>query len=237
MSTRVRFFLPLFLAACLLAACGGETKEPSGGGEGGATPAPEAKGAVLAADQFIAEQSIDKSSPAWKSHLPKPPKFDFDPKDTYTWVLETNQGTMRFKLFPDVAPMHVSSVIYLTRLGFYDGIRFHRVMRDFMAQGGDPLGNGKGGPGYKFAGEFAAAAKHDKAGMLSTANAGPGTDGSQFFVTFGPKPFLDGKYTVFGEIAEGMDVVKRLNSLTSPDKRIETPTEPIVIEKATIEVE
>jgi cyclophilin family peptidyl-prolyl cis-trans isomerase len=109
--------------------------------------------------------------------------------------------------------MHVSSTIYLVRLGFYDDLIFHRVIKGFMAQGGCPLGRGTGSPGYKYDGETDPKVKHDRPGLLSMANAGPGTDGSQFFLTFVPTPHLNGKHTIFGEVVEGMEVVKVLESL------------------------
>jgi cyclophilin family peptidyl-prolyl cis-trans isomerase len=129
--------------------------------------------------------------------------------------------------------MHVTNFIYLSRLGFYDGLSFHRVISGFMAQGGCPLGTGTGGPGYQFGGEFSPAVKHEKGGLLSMANAGPGTDGSQFFLTFVPTPWLDGKHTIFGEIVEGMDVMKKLEAAGSQSGRT---SEPLKMEKVTIEV-
>ena len=102
---------------------------------------------VAAIDAFIAEQTIDKSSGSWKQHLSRPPKVAFDPSRTYKWLLETNQGNIVVRLMPEVAPMHVSSTVYLTKLGFYDGVVFHRVIPGFTAQGGDPTGTGTGGPG------------------------------------------------------------------------------------------
>ena len=184
-------------------------------------------------DKFIADQKIDKTKDGWKTSLPKPPKATFTKDKKYVWVLETNKGTIKITLKPDVAPMHVSSTIYLTRLGFYDGIVFHRVIPGFMAQGGDPLGLGMGGPGYKYEGEFSESAKHDKPGILSMANAGPGTDGSQFFLTFVPTPHLNGKHTVFGEVTDGMDVVKKLEAGGSASGKT---SEELKIVKATIEV-
>ncbi len=190
--------------------------------------------AIAAIDAFIAEKNIDKSASGWKTRLPKPPKVEFDSSKTYYWELETNVGSIKLKLMPDVAPMHVSSTIYLTRLGFYDGVPFHRVITGFMAQGGDPLGRGTGGPGYKYAGEFDSKVRHDKPGILSMANAGPGTDGSQFFITFVPTPHLDGRHTIFGEVVEGMDTVKELEKRGSRSGR---PSEPLKIESAKITVE
>ena len=189
---------------------------------------------VEAIDPFIADQDIDKSKPNWKTALPKPPQAAFDGK-TYYWDVETNVGKIVIKLMPDVAPMHVSSLIYLTRLGFYDGTTFHRVIPGFMAQGGDPTGTGRGSPGYRFDGEFDDSVRHDRPGLLSMANAGPGTDGSQFFLTFVPTPHLDGKHTIYGEVVEGMDTVKQLEARrrrSSPHAR-----EPLEITQATVRVE
>jgi len=115
--------------------------------------------------------------------------------------------------------MHVTSFAYLIKVGFFDGLTFHRVITGFMAQGGCPLGSGSGGPGYQFDGEYSPAVKHNRGGLLSMANAGPGTDGSQFFLTFVPTPWLDGKHTIFGEVVEGMDVVKALEAVGSQSGR------------------
>ncbi len=187
-----------------------------------------------AIDAFIAEQSIDTSASGWRTSLPKPPQVSFDPARSYFWDLETSLGPVAIRLLSNAAPMHVSSTIYLTKLGFYDDVVFHRVIPQFMAQGGDPTGTGRGGPGYKYAGEFDPKVKHDKPGMLSMANAGPGTDGSQFFLTFVPTPHLDGKHTIFGEVVDGMDTVKKLEALGGP--RGETKGRPL-IQKAAIRVE
>ena len=190
--------------------------------------------AIAAIDAFIAEQKIDKSKPSWKTNLSKPPKQVFDTAKTYHWKLETNLGDVTVELDPVVAPKHVTSTIYLTKLGFYDEVVFHRVITGFMAQGGDPTGTGGGSPGYKYAGEFDPNVKHTKPGLLSMANAGPGTDGSQFFLTFVPTPWLDGKHTIFGEVVEGMDVVKELEKRGSRSGR---PSEKLWIEKASITVQ
>ncbi len=186
---------------------------------------------LQAIDAFIEKQGIDTSKARWRTRLPKPPKADFESGKTWTWTLETNLGTIKVRLLPEAAPMHVSSTIYLTRLGFYDGLTFHRVIPGFMAQGGCPEGTGTGGPGYKYEGEFSPAAQHDQPGRLSMANAGPGTDGSQFFLTFAPTAWLDGKHTVFGEVVEGLDVLSQMEKRGSPSGR---PTERVVIEKASV---
>ncbi len=170
----------------------------------------------------------------WKLKQTKPELMKFDPQKDYFWVLETNKGTVRIKLMPNVAPMHVTSTIYLTNRGFYDNTIFHRVILSFMAQGGDPLGTGRGGPGYQYEGEISPNVKHDRPYLLSMANAGPGTDGSQFFITFAPTPWLDGKHTIFGEVVEGQDVVKKLEAVGTPQGK---PKEELKIVKATIKEE
>ena len=176
---------------------------------------------------------MDKSNSGWRTKLTKPEKVEFDLAKTYVAVMETNKGPIKIQLMPDTAPMHVTSFIYLSRLGFYDGLAFHRVIPGFMAQGGDPLGNGMGGPGYQYAGEFSPKAKHDTPGILSMANAGPNTDGSQFFITFVPTPFLDGKHTVYGKVVEGMENLKKLEAAGSQSGKT---SEPLKIEKVTIQV-
>ena len=187
--------------------------------------------ALQTLDRFISDQSIDTSSRDWRTSLPRPPVAEFDKATQYFWELETSCGSIRVKLFNEVAPMHVSSTIYLTRLGFYDGLIFHRVIRQFMAQGGCPKGVGSGGPGYEYDGEFDASVKHDRPGLLSMANSGPGTDGSQFFLTFVPTPWLDGKHTLFGEVVDGMDAVRELEERGSESG---TTTEPLEIRRATV---
>ncbi len=122
-----------------------------------------------------------------------------------TAVLNTEKGTIRLKLFADVAPVTVANFVNLIQRGFYDGLKFHRVIADFMIQGGCPHGIGNGGPGYRFEDECSPKARHDKPGVLSMANAGPSTNGSQFFITHAATPWLDGKHTVFGEVLSAAD--------------------------------
>lgn len=167
---------------------------------------------IAAIEEFISNAGIDTARPRWRKALPMPPKLRFPTDKKYFWDLETTEGPIRIQFMPDVAPMHVSSTIYLTKLGFYDGLLFHRVIDGFMAQGGCPTGDGRGGPGYKYAGEFRADVKHDRPGLLSMANAGPGTDGSQFFITFTETRHLNNKHTIFGEVVEGMDTVRALEA-------------------------
>lgn len=125
-------------------------------------------------------------------------------------VITTDKGEMHIQLYPEDAPLTVANFCNLAQRGFYDGLKFHRVVPDFVIQGGDPDGNGRGGPGYKFKDEISSK-KHDGPGILSMANAGPGTNGSQFFVTHKATPHLDGKHTVFGKVTQGQDVVMKIS--------------------------
>jgi cyclophilin family peptidyl-prolyl cis-trans isomerase len=190
--------------------------------------------AIQQIDQQIAKANVDKTGASWKTKLPKPEKVAFDPKHKYFAMMETNKGLVKIEFLPDVAPMHVTNFIYLSRLGFYDGLSFHRVISGFMAQGGCPLGTGTGGPGYQFGGEFSDSVKHTTGGLLSMANAGPGTDASQFFLTFVPTQWLDGKHTIFGKVVEGTDVVKKLEAAGSQSGKT---SEPLKIDKVTIKVD
>ena len=137
----------------------------------------------------------------------RPPEMTIDPKKSYSATFKTEKGDIVVKLFADKTPRTVNNFVFLVTQGFYNDTIFHRVMANFMAQGGDPTGTGMGGPGYRFADEFDRSLRHDKAGILSMANAGPNTNGSQFFITHVPTPWLDGKHSVFGAITKGMDVL------------------------------
>ena len=136
-----------------------------------------------------------------------PPAMDIDPQKSYTATLQTSDGDIVLQLFVDKVPNTVNNFVYLARDGFYDGVVFHRVIENFMAQGGDPTGTGRGGPGYSFEDEFHPELRHDGPGVLSMANAGPNTNGSQFFLTHVATPWLDGKHTVFGRVTGGLDVL------------------------------
>lgn len=157
-----------------------------------------------------------------------------------TAIFETTLGTFEAELYAKECPETVWNFINLaegrqeTERGghFYDGLTFHRVIKDFVIQGGCPIGNGTGGPGYRFADEFDPTLKHDSAGVFSMANAGPGTNGSQFFVTLSPTPHLDGRHSVFGKVVQGMDVVTSIGSVeTGP---MDNPIQPVVIKAVTI---
>ncbi len=130
-------------------------------------------------------------------------------------IVKTDKGDIEGVLYPGKAPVTVANFLNLAKRGYYNGLTFHRVIPDFMIQGGDPTGTGSGGPGYRFEDECTPELKHDKPGIFSMANAGPGTNGSQFFVTHVPTPWLDGKHTVFGSVTKGQDIV---NAVAAGDK-------------------
>ena len=136
-----------------------------------------------------------------------PPAMQLDPKKAYTAKIKTNRGEIVIDLHADKVPNTVNNFVALARDGFYDGISFHRVIADFMVQGGDPTGSGRGGPGYRFNDEFHPELVHDGPGVLSMANAGPNTNGSQFFITHVATNWLDNKHSVFGRVRSGQDVV------------------------------
>jgi len=168
--------------------------------------------------------------------------------DTLTATLQTSQGTVVVRLFPDHAPKTVRNFVELAEGGrqwtdprtgrataakLYDGTVFHRVIPDFMIQGGDPLGNGRGGPGYRFADEIHPDLVFDRPYLLAMANAGPGTNGSQFFITVAPTPWLNGKHTIFGEVIEGTDVVDRISRVKTGSQ--DRPAEDVTVESVTVD--
>ncbi len=136
-----------------------------------------------------------------------PPPMQIDPAKSYRVALETDRGVIELELHAQHAPMTVNNFVFLARQGFYDGITFHRVIADFMIQGGDPTGTGRGGPGYRFEDEFKGNPLRHEKGVISMANAGPDTNGSQFFITHSPQPHLDGRHTVFGKVTAGQPAV------------------------------
>lgn len=190
---------------------------------------PETAAVVPEGDRPLA--SIDPA--ARNDYYTSAPPQTLDTDGTYDAVITmADGGTMRLRLFDDEAPLTVNNFVFLANQGFYDGTTFHRVLEDFMAQGGDPTGTGLGGPGYEFADETGNGLTFDRPYLLAMANAGPDTNGSQFFITFTPTPHLDGDHTIFGELVEGEDV---LNSLTVRNPEA-NPTGPgDVIESIVIE--
>ncbi|KAA0245973.1 MAG: peptidylprolyl isomerase [Candidatus Brocadia sp. AMX2] len=136
--------------------------------------------------------------------------MQIDPQKTYHAIIETSRGTIKIELYPKHAPKTVNNFVFLIREGFYDGVSFHRVISNFMIQGGDPTGTGRGGPGYRFEDEVKGNPLTHDTGVISMANAGPNTNGSQFFITHSPQPHLNGMHTVFGKVISGQDVVNTI---------------------------
>jgi peptidyl-prolyl cis-trans isomerase B (cyclophilin B) len=136
--------------------------------------------------------------------------MQIDPAKNYRARIETNKGTVVLELYPNHAPKTVNNFVFLAQQGFYDGLKFHRVISNFMIQGGDPNGTGTGGPGYRFEDEVRNNPLRHETGVISMANAGPNTNGSQFFITHSPQPHLNGRHTVFGKVIEGQDVVNAI---------------------------
>ena len=144
----------------------------------------------------------------------------------------TNKGVFVAQMFEEKAPQTTKNFIELTEKGFYNGIIFHRVIDGFMIQGGDPTGTGRGGPGYRIKDEFGEGLAHDSEGILSMANAGPNTGGSQFFITLAPTPWLNGHHAVFGKIVRGMDVVREIGAVATNFQ--DRPLDPVVMEKVEV---
>ncbi len=164
---------------------------------------------------------------ARNNYFDAPPPMIIDVNSTYDAIITTENGQMRLRLFSEEAPLAVNNFVFLADQGFYDGVTFHRVLEDFMAQGGDPTGSGGGGPGYQFVNETDNDLSFDRPGILAMANAGPDTNGSQFFITFGPQQYLDGGYTIFGELIDGADVLNAI-TLRDPQQNPTTPGDAII---------
>lgn len=226
----------LLITLILLAACGGN-EEPAASADSAASPAAESTTvdgnnansapetattpapAEAAATQDVVVPPPDIAEPGPASTVMPiernamytvTPAMEIDPAKYYYATFKTNRGDIKVQLFADRAPLTVNNFVFLARQGFYDNTSFHRVLDGFMAQGGDPTGSGAGGPGYQFADEFFPGLVFDRPGLLAMANSGPGTNGSQFFITFVPTPHLNELHTIFGEVIEGEEVLSRL---------------------------
>jgi cyclophilin family peptidyl-prolyl cis-trans isomerase len=225
--TRSKSRFGLLLAALLIvmvaAACGGilpSAQDTPQEAPAAGTPAPAtaAEPAPITGDGAAAQLTPAERNAMYDAT----PAMVIDPDRYYYATLRTEQGDIRVQLFADRAPVTVNNFVFLAREGFYDNTTFHRVLEDFMAQAGDPTGTGAGGPGYRFQDEIVPGLEFDRPGLLAMANAGPGTNGSQFFITFEPVPWLDGRHTIFGEVLEGQEV---LDQLTRRDPQAAPATE------------
>ncbi len=200
--SRMIFGAAMLLAtAVLVAACGGDDPEP--------TPTP-LRVETATPTAAAGDTSAGPSPTAGPQEYDGPPDLVIDTSKDYYATFVTERGEFRLRLFDDQVPRTVNNFVFLARDGFYNGVTFHRVIPGFMAQGGDPTGTGGGSPGYRFDDEFHPDLVHN-AGVISMANSGPNTNGSQFFITFVPTPHLDGGHAVFGEVVEGMDVVNSIS--------------------------
>ncbi len=162
----------------------------------------------------------------------QPPEMTIDPEGSYSAEIRTNQGAISVELYAEDAPVTVNNFVFLSRQGFYDGVIFHRVIPDFMIQGGDPTGTGGGGPGYRFQDEIVPSLTFAGPGILAMANAGPGTNGSQFFITVAATPHLTGNHTIFGRVTAGQEVADAISKV--PTSRGNRPREEVVIQSIEI---
>ena len=195
-------------------------------------PSTEPSADAGAATVLDGERPLANLAPAERNNFYNaPPAMTIDTSKTYEAIVTTSQGEMRLRLFDDEAPITVNNFVFLANQGFYDDTIFHRVLENFMAQAGDPTGTGRGGPGYQFEDEFADGLAFDRRGLLAMANAGPGTNGSQFFITFNAQgsAHLTGAHTIFGELIEGDDV---LSAITLRNPGSDTPAD--IIERIDI---
>lgn len=185
-------------------------------------------------DAYSDLHPVDFENPAWKLRVPRPPIVKFDPSRHYYWYLHTTEGVLKIELKPQWAPRRVAAILYLTQLGFYDGLVFHRIIPKFMVQGGDPLGTGGGGPGFLYPSEFHRKARHSKRGIVAMANSGPRTEGSQFYILLDKADHLDGRHTVFGQVVGGLGTLRLLESYGSESGK---PRKPVAVNRAEVREE
>ena len=230
------------ILAVMLAACGGETATtatqvptpspteiptlvPTQPPATAATPVPPTASAASAATPV--PYPTDTPASAEPKQFAEAPAITIDSAINYVATISTNLGDMAIELFPATAPITVNNFVFLAREGFYDGVVFHRVIPDFMIQGGDPTGTGGGGPGYRCEDEFDSPLEFDRPGILAMANAGPNTNGSQFFITVVPTPHLNGAHTIFGQVLEGQGIADAISMV--PADAGGRPAEPVII--------
>jgi len=225
---KLKFLLAMFIVAIALVACILETPSPAPTiipPTAAVAPTLPVQSGTAIAGQPV-KQFVDVGGVRIAQYSNVPP-VSIDPAAQYTAVIRTNLGNMDIQFFAAQAPVTVNNFIFLANDGFYDGVIFHRVIPSFMIQGGDPLGRGTGGPGYRFQDEFVPSLTFDQPGKLAMANSGPGTNGSQFFVTTAPTPHLNNAHTIFGQITQGQDVADAISlAQAGPGNR---PVTPIII--------
>ena len=217
----------LFLIACSLPTAPVPTSAPTSAPVAQPTARPSGAGNASSSSQGQTGSGSSKKYAA-------PPQMSIDQSAGYTAKIKTNKGNIVIELFPASAPKTVNNFVFLANEGFYNGIIFHRVIPNFMIQGGDPTGTGTSGPGYKFEDEIDAKLGFEKPGILAMANSGPNTNGSQFFITTASTPHLNGNHTIFGKVLEGQDVADTIS--TVPAGRGNKPNQPVVIQGIGIEI-
>ena len=229
--------IALLLTMLALLGCVLQTPDPE------ETPAPGTPAATAAAESPPSDATPRADTPtprptatissrgAPRSYT-APPAMTLDPESDYHADFRTNQGNFRVRLLAAQAPITVNNFVFLAQQGFYDGLIFHRVIENFMIQGGDPTGTGAGNPGYRFEDEIVPGLVFDSPGKLAMANAGPNTNGSQFFITTVPTPHLDGRHTIFGEITEGQSVINAISRVETNAR--DAPLRPVTIESIEI---
>lgn len=215
----VRLALVIIFGMLLLAACGGPE----------ATPVPTQTSIPTSTPTVIPTTEGETNIKQYS----QPPPMTIEVDKRYVATINTNQGAIVIELFPKEAPTTVNNFVFLAKDGFYDGVIFHRVMKGFMIQGGDPVGTGTGGPGYKFEDEFVPSLVFDRPGILAMANSGANTNGSQFFITVVPTPHLNGRHTIFGRVLEGQDVADAISLVATGAQ--DRPVQAVVIESIEIE--
>lgn len=231
-------FLVLALVAGLSAVFLGSDEPKTSRARTGATPSPKTSASAGGPESPSAGTDCGytkKSDPTGSRQPVPPPTSTLDPKEQLQAVVKTSMGTFTIELLPKEAPCTVTSFVHLARKKFFDGLTFHRIVKDFVIQGGDPAGTGQGGPGYSFKDELDNNLKYE-VGTVAMANSGPATNGSQFFVVAGQQgTTLPKNYTIFGRVVQGLDVVKKINAVP-PEPGSETPSRKVVIEQVQIEV-
>ena len=211
----------LLMAACMTQPATETPPTPTAIG----TPRPEGSPTALPPPTPTPRQVVERGRTI--KQYAAPPPMSLDPSRNYTATINTNLGPITLDLYAQDAPLTVNNFVFLAREGFYDGVIFHRVIPDFMVQGGDPTGTGTGGPGYQFADEFGSSRVFDTPGILAMANAGPNTNGSQFFITVVPTPHLNGGHTIFGKVTQGQDIVVAISLVAT--NNADRPLDDVVI--------
>ncbi len=222
----------LALMACVLQTPGAETPETTQPPQTTVAPTVAINTSTVPTVTLVPTQTLSVARPSGRATYSSPPQMSLDSSSDYAADFRTNYGNFRVRLLSTQTPITVNNFVFLAQQGYYDGLIFHRVIENFMIQGGDPTGNGTGGPGYAFQDEIVPGLVFDAPGKLAMANSGPGTNGSQFFITTVPTPHLNGNHTIFGVVAEGQAVVDAISSVNVGPR--DNPLQQVIIERIDI---